>query len=69
MLGLRCCMGFSLVSGSRGGSLVAACGHLIVVVSLVAEHGLWGPWLPGSSTDSAAVVHTPSFSVPWGNLP
>jgi len=41
MLGLRCCMGFSVV---------AACGFLIEVASLVAEHGLQSP-------GSAAVAH------------
>ena len=49
VLGLHCCMGFSLVAasggyslaGSSGGySLVAVRGLLNVVASLVAEHGL-----------------------------
>jgi len=35
-----CCEGFSLVAASRGYSLAAACRLLIVVASLVAEHGL-----------------------------
>ena len=39
-LGLRCCMGFSIVAASRGYSLVAMCRLLIAVASLVAEHGL-----------------------------
>ena len=43
VLGLRCCSGFSLVVESGGFSLVVACGPLIVVVSLVEKHGLWGP--------------------------
>ena len=34
------CVGFSLAVGSRGYSLVALCGLLIVVGSLTAEHGL-----------------------------
>ena len=38
VLGLRCYMGFSLVAGSRGYALVAVCGLLIEVASLVAEH-------------------------------
>ena len=33
---------FSLVAASRGSSLVAARGSLIVVASLAAQHGLWG---------------------------
>ena len=38
MLGLCCCMGFSLVVTSRHYSLAVVCGLLIMVVSLVAEH-------------------------------
>ena len=34
MLGLRCCVGFSLVVVSRGYSLVAVCGLLVTVASL-----------------------------------
>ena len=34
MLGLRCCVGFSLVVVSRGYSLVAVCGLLVEVDSL-----------------------------------
>ena len=40
VLGLCCCMGLSLVSASRGYSLIAVCGRLIVVASLVSEHRL-----------------------------
>ena len=42
VLGLHCCIDFSLVVvvASRGYSLVALCGLLIVVASLVAEHRL-----------------------------
>ena len=40
VLGLRCCKGFSLVETSRGYSPVAVLGLLIVVASLIAEHGL-----------------------------
>ena len=43
--------GFSLVVVSRGYSVTAVCGLLIVVTSLV-EHGPW-------STGSVAVVHGP----------
>ena len=39
MLGLCCCSGFSLV---------AVCGLLNVVASLVAEHGLWVRMLSSS---------------------
>ena len=39
-LGLRCCAGFSLVLESRGYSLVAVLGLLILVASLTAEYGL-----------------------------
>ena len=44
VLGLHCCMGFSLVVKSRGYSLVVVHGLLIVRASLVAEHGLQGAW-------------------------
>ena len=40
VLGLRCYAGFPLVVGSRGYSLVAVLRFLIVVASLVGEHGL-----------------------------
>ena len=40
VLGLRCCVGFSLVVVSGGYSLFVVHGLLIVVASLVAEHGL-----------------------------
>ena len=39
MLGLGCCSGFSLLVESRGVSLVAVLRLLIVMASLVAEHG------------------------------
>ena len=39
VLGLRCCMGFSLIAVSRGYFLVAVFNLLIVVTSLV-EHRL-----------------------------
>ena len=37
--------GLSLDAGSKGYSLVVLLGLLIVVASLVAEHGLWVHWL------------------------
>ena len=40
MLGLRCCMQASSSCGERGLLFVAVHGLLIVVASLVAEHGL-----------------------------
>ena len=40
VLNLHCCLGFSLSAVSGGYSLVAVHGILIVVASLVAEHGL-----------------------------
>ena len=40
VLGLCCCMGFSLVVANGAYPLVAVCGLLIVVASLIAEHGL-----------------------------
>ena len=40
VLGLSCCVGFSLVVTSGGYSLVAVCGLLIAVASLVVEHRL-----------------------------
>ena len=40
VLGLHCCLGFSLVVGSEGYSLVVLGKLLIVVASFVVEHGL-----------------------------
>ena len=40
VLGLCCCLGFSLVVVSGGYALVLVCGFLIAVASLVAELGL-----------------------------
>ena len=40
MLDVHCYTGFSVVAESRGYSLVAVLGLLIVVASLVAEHRL-----------------------------
>ena len=40
VLGLYCCVGFSRVAASKGYSLVVARRLLIVVASLVVEHGL-----------------------------
>ena len=38
VLGLRCCLGFSLVAASRGYSLVGVCGLLIAAASPAAGH-------------------------------
>ena len=40
VLGLCCCVGFSLVAANGGYSLVVVCGLLSVVASLVAEYRL-----------------------------
>ena len=42
VLGLRCCLGFSLVVAIRGYSVVGVLGLVIAVASFVVEHGLWG---------------------------
>ena len=42
VLGLPCYAGFSLVAATGSYSLVAVCGFLIAVASLVVEQGLWG---------------------------
>ena len=39
-VGFSCCAGFSLLLVGRGSSLVAVCGLLMAVTSLVAEHRL-----------------------------
>ena len=40
MLGLGCCVGFSLIAGSGSYSAVVVRGLLIAAASLVAERGL-----------------------------
>ena len=45
MLGLHCCSGFSLIMTCRSYPFLQCAGHLIRVVSLVAEHRLWGTWI------------------------
>ena len=40
MLGLCCCVGFSLVAANRGYTLVAVCGLLPAVASPITEYGL-----------------------------
>ena len=44
VLGLCCSVGFSLVAASGGYSLGVMHSLLIVMASLVTEHGLQGPW-------------------------
>ena len=51
---------FSLIAVSRGYSLVAACGLLPAVASLVAECGLWSAGSVVWLTDLAALWHTGS---------
>ena len=46
VLGLGCCVGFSLVAGSRGYSLAAVHGLVIAVASLVGDTGSRVPGLP-----------------------
>ena len=42
VLGLHCCMGFSLAVVSRGYSVFVVCGFLIVLASFIMDHGLYG---------------------------
>ena len=55
VLGLLLCEGFSLVVQSRGCSLVAICGLLVMVASLVVEHEAVGTGL--SSSGLRALEH------------
>ena len=55
MLGLRCCVGFSLVA-ARGSPLVVACRLLIAVASLAAEHGLQGAGALAAAARGSVVV-------------
>ena len=69
VLGLCCCMGFSLVVVSGGYSLVLVCGFLIAVASLVAELGLSGTqalviWLMGSRAQAQSLRCT-RLVAPW----
>ena len=57
MLGLHCCMGFSLVSVNRGYSLVAVLGLLTAVASPATEHGLLGVQAGFSNCGSWALEH------------
>ena len=45
VLGLHCCVGFSLVAMSRGYSVIAIHRLLTAAASLVAEHRLQARWL------------------------
>ena len=61
-LGRRCCMRASSRCGERGLLFVAACGLLIAVASLVAEHrfqacGLQQLWLMGSRVQAQQLWH------------
>ena len=44
VLGLCCCVGLSLVAASGDCSLIAVHGFLILVASLITEHGLQSIW-------------------------
>ena len=56
MLGLYCCLGFSVVAESGGYSLAVVRGLFIAVASLVAKPRLW-------STGSVAPRHAGPFGV------
>ena len=62
MLGLRYCEGFSLIEASGGYFSAMMCGLLIVVASLVAEHGLYG--IPASVVVASRLESTGSVDVP-----
>ena len=70
MLGLRCCMVFSLYVESRGYSLVAVCGLLIMVASLVERgiqvHGLRSLQHRGSVVSAPRLQRTGSVAVAHG---
>ena len=61
VLGLCCCMDFSLVAESGSNSLVIVCRLLIVMASLV-KHGL-------RNTDSRVVAHRFGCSIACGVFP
>ena len=63
VLDVYCCIGFSLVVGTRGYPLVVVFGLLIVVASLVVEHGLQDAWV------SVDVVHELSSCGFWALEP
>ena len=74
VLGLWCCISFSLVAGRRGCSLAAGLRLLAAVASLVARHGLWGMWASGatacvlSSCSSWALEHRLNSGGTWAQL-
>ena len=74
MLGLPCCLGFSLIVASRGHSL-AVVHRLLIAVAPVVEHRLWDTQasvaaVPGlRSTGSVAVVHGFSCCKAYGIFP
>ena len=74
LLGLHCCVAFSLVVVSRGSSLVSVRELLIAVASLVAQHRLQGAWASAAvtprlwSTASTVVMHGLSCSEACGNF-
>ena len=62
VLGLCCFVDFSLIGASRGCSLVAVCG-LIVVTSLV-QHGLQGTRAPGHTGCSTCGTRAQHLRLP-----
>ena len=74
LLGLHCCVAFSLVAVSRGSSLVSVRELLIAVAALAAEHRLQGMWTsavvtPGLwSTALTVVTHRLSCCKACGNF-
>ena len=70
MLSLRCCTVFSLYVESRGYSLVAVCGLLVVVASLVERgiqvHGLRSLQHRGSVVSAPRLQRTGSVAVAHG---
>ena len=56
VLGLCCCLSFSVAVVRGGYALGAGRGLLIAVVSLVADHGLLGTW----ASVVVVGVHTPT---------
>ena len=72
MLGLHCCLGFSLVAVSGDYSVVVALGFLIAVASLVTEHDSRAPGLRelqllgSKGAGSVTVARGPSCSAACG---
>ena len=61
MLCLPCHSGISLVVASGGYTLVAVCGFLMVVASLIVDQGLSGTW--ASVAAAHRLIHCSSLAV------